>query len=70
MTLEEANKVAEKRLPVRYHEVLYMCIDMIGYKYDGTRRYPFVRLRDWNGKSFTDAMPSMCEIGEGVANNE
>lgn len=62
MTLQEADKIAEQALPVEAHGVTYERIVMIGYKYESGRKIPFVRLRDRNGNSFTDASPSMCKL--------
>lgn len=62
MTLQEADKIAEQGLPVISGGVEYEAITMIGYKYIDGRKYPFVRLKDKSGNSFTDASPSMCTV--------
>lgn len=62
MTLQEADKIAEQALPVVSGGVTYERIVMIGYKYESGRKIPFVRLRDKNGNSFTDAAPAMCKL--------
>ncbi len=65
MTLQEADRVAEQRLPVLHRGIRYERIQEIGYKYlDDGRKIPFIRLKDNNGLSFTDARPHMCELAK------
>lgn len=63
MTLKEAGEAAERRDRIESNGITYEKIIMIGYKYtDDSGRVPFVRLKDINKLSVTDAHPSQCSV--------
>ena len=63
MTLKEAGEAAVRRDRIESNGITYEKIIMIGYKYtDDGERVPFVRLKDINKLSVTDAHPSQCSV--------
>lgn len=65
MTLKEADKAAQKMLPVTYKGIEYERITQIGCEYDKKgRRSDFVQLLDKCGHSVVSVDPGFCKVKE------